>query len=360
MTMHQGYLLIADISGYTAYLTSSELDHAAPILRSLLTSLVEQIDDPLHLWGMEGDAVTAYTTHDQFPDGETFLAICENFYNVFTTRRRNIIANTTCDCRACANVNDLDLKMMAHHGTFEEIEVGPMKGISGGDVVLVHRMAKTDVKEVTGIASYALFSDAATKAMNVDAALVPFSQSFEHFGKVPMQVYDLAKAWESFHSREERHFLSESEGVWTYRRQVPFSQRVTWEALVSPEMKRNWMRMLSVSVDRPEGRIGPGSGYVCVHDEAEFRYWVTDWEPFDYFSTRFSDPMREGVAYPETYELKPTDTGTEIRYTMGPALDADGNRHEESEADAIAFLSEFWPQAFGEMEALIQSGMIKK
>jgi len=42
MTVHNGYLLIADISGYTAFLTSSEQDHANPILKSLLTSLVEQ------------------------------------------------------------------------------------------------------------------------------------------------------------------------------------------------------------------------------------------------------------------------------------------------------------------------------
>ena len=45
MTSHTGYLLIADISGYTAYLTSSEQEHANPILKSLLTTLVEQVID---------------------------------------------------------------------------------------------------------------------------------------------------------------------------------------------------------------------------------------------------------------------------------------------------------------------------
>ena len=45
MTAHTGYLLIADISGYTAYLTSSEQDHANPILQSLLTALVEEVGE---------------------------------------------------------------------------------------------------------------------------------------------------------------------------------------------------------------------------------------------------------------------------------------------------------------------------
>ena len=95
MTTHNGYLLIADISGYTQFLTSSELEHANPILQSLLSAMVEQVGEPLHFWKMEGDAVLAYSTQQGFPTGETFLATCENLYNAFATRRQNIIANTT-------------------------------------------------------------------------------------------------------------------------------------------------------------------------------------------------------------------------------------------------------------------------
>ncbi len=85
MTAHTGYLLIADISGYTQFLTSTEQDHANPILRSLLSSLVEQVGEPLHFWKMDGDAVLAYSTQQEFPSGETFLTICENLYNAFAS-----------------------------------------------------------------------------------------------------------------------------------------------------------------------------------------------------------------------------------------------------------------------------------
>ena len=61
MAGHTGYMLIADISGYTAYLTSTEMDHATPIIASLLEAMVDRLGDPLHLWRMEGDAVLAYT-----------------------------------------------------------------------------------------------------------------------------------------------------------------------------------------------------------------------------------------------------------------------------------------------------------
>jgi uncharacterized protein YndB with AHSA1/START domain len=355
VTVHNGYLLIADISGYTAFLTSSEQDHANPILKSLLTALVEQVGEPLHFWRMDGDAVLAYSTSQDFPSGEVFLTICENIYNAFATRRRDIIANTSCPCRACANVNNLDLKIMAHHGSFEEMTFGPVTDISGSDVILVHRMAKTDVKAVTGIRSYALFSDAAVEAMDVDAALTPFSQTFEHFGEVSMKVYDLGAAWEKFRNEGERFFLEESDGVWSYRRHFDIPIAIVWEALTAPELKQKWMvNMKSVTVDRPEGRLGSGSNYHCAHEAADFFYWVTDWEPFDYFSTRIKDSARDGISLPETYHLMATESGTELRYTIGQAHDADGKRSEVSEEEAVGFLSVFWPACFDEMDAMIK------
>jgi len=355
MTIQTGYLLIADISGYTQFLTSSELDHANPILKSLLSSLFEQVGEPMQFWKMDGDAVLAYSTQQEFPSGETFLTICENLYNAFASCRQNIIANTNCPCQACANVGTLDLKIMAHYGKFDEMQIGSVKDISGADVILVHRMAKSNVSESTGVRSYGLFSDAAVEKMGIEAAMLPFSQPFEHFGEVSMQVYDLAEAWEKFRKSRERHFLEDEDGVWTYRRHLDIPIAVAWEALTAPELKQRWMvDMKSVTVDSPEGRIGTGSDYHCAHEAADFRYWVTDWEPFEYFSTRIGDPARESISMPETYHLIATDSGTELRYTIGQAHDANGNRSEISEQDSVNFLSVFWPACFDAMEELLK------
>ncbi len=103
MSVQTGYLLIAYITGYTGYPTRSELEHANPIIRSLLEAIVIELKDPMKLGGLEGDAVLAYSS-GPFPSGETFLNICESLYRGFAERRRNIVQNTTCPCNACRNV----------------------------------------------------------------------------------------------------------------------------------------------------------------------------------------------------------------------------------------------------------------
>ncbi|WP_171239147.1 DUF2652 domain-containing protein, partial [Ruegeria sp. HKCCA5763] len=94
MSVQTGYLLIADITGYTEYLTRSELEHANPIIRSLLEAIVKELKDPMKLRGLEGDAVLAYSS-GPFPSGETFLNICEGVVTLTSDPPRNADARTS-------------------------------------------------------------------------------------------------------------------------------------------------------------------------------------------------------------------------------------------------------------------------
>jgi len=53
----RGYLVIADITGYTAFLSDSELEHAEDSLKDLLDLLIDQTKPPLVISRLEGDAV---------------------------------------------------------------------------------------------------------------------------------------------------------------------------------------------------------------------------------------------------------------------------------------------------------------
>jgi len=58
--VQRGYLVIADISGYTAFLAGSELTHANEIMGDLTSCVVDNLRAPIHVVKFEGDAVFAY------------------------------------------------------------------------------------------------------------------------------------------------------------------------------------------------------------------------------------------------------------------------------------------------------------
>ena len=61
-TQH-GYLVLADISGYTSYLAGVELTHARDILTELLKLIVEHFKPFLSIVKLEGDAVHRRRAH---------------------------------------------------------------------------------------------------------------------------------------------------------------------------------------------------------------------------------------------------------------------------------------------------------
>ena len=56
----QGYLVLADISGYTAFLTGTEIEHAQGIIQELTTLIRERLTPPMRFVKLEGDAVFCY------------------------------------------------------------------------------------------------------------------------------------------------------------------------------------------------------------------------------------------------------------------------------------------------------------
>jgi hypothetical protein len=51
-----GFLVIADLTGYTAYLSQSEIEHAPAIAGDLLETIVDRLEPPFRLAKFEGDA----------------------------------------------------------------------------------------------------------------------------------------------------------------------------------------------------------------------------------------------------------------------------------------------------------------
>ena len=190
----EGVLVLADISGFTAFVTATELEHGPPIIAELLEEVMRQLSPPLEVQEVEGDAVFALGPDRVLVPPVMLLDVLDNAFTAFRDRQRELQADESCSCKACRNVSSLDLKIVAHHGRFLRQMVGGRGQVAGVDVILAHQLLKNRL--VRGRA-YLLLTDAALRWVGVDpirAGLVAHTERYEHLGDVRCFVRDLDRA----------------------------------------------------------------------------------------------------------------------------------------------------------------------
>ena len=192
-----GYLVLADISGYTSFVAQTEIEHADVALSYLLETIVEQLSGLLTISKLEGDAVFAYVEESKMPEGTSLLEMIDHTYLAFRDRAEGLYDQATCNCRACRAIPTLDLKFMVHHGHFIIQRVAGIRDLLGTDVNLVHRLSKNHVSESTGWRGYALFTHQGLEQMQTDKSpFVQQSESYEHLGDVETYVLDMHVRYE--------------------------------------------------------------------------------------------------------------------------------------------------------------------
>jgi hypothetical protein len=187
-----GYLMLADISGYTSFVAQTEIEHADMALSFLLETIVEQISGLLTICQLEGDAVFAYIEESKLQEAKSLLELIDQTYLAFRDKALALYSQATCPCRACRALPTLDLKFMVHHGEFLIQQVAGASHLLGTDVNLIHRLSKNHVSESTGWKGYALFTDQGLERLQTDkGSFVQQSESYEHLGDIETYVMDM-------------------------------------------------------------------------------------------------------------------------------------------------------------------------
>jgi hypothetical protein len=180
----RGFLVLADITGFTAFVTETELEHGPQIIANLLEVVIERLAPPLEVQEIEGDAVFAFGPDHAIAPAASVLEAADEAFDAFRARRRELAADESCGCRACRSVWRLDLKIVAHHGAFVRQTVGGRRQLAGTDVILVHRLLKNGLARATG---YLLLTEAALDRLGIAptaVGLVAWSERYDHLGEV--------------------------------------------------------------------------------------------------------------------------------------------------------------------------------
>lgn len=100
-----------------------------------------------------------------------------------------------CGCAACSRVNDLDLKFVLHAGPFVIQSIAGSRELVGPEVVMAHRLLKTDAAALVGHRAYALITDAAATQFEIPTdEAIPLVESFAHYPPIRLYLFGLPEA----------------------------------------------------------------------------------------------------------------------------------------------------------------------
>ena len=311
--VHEGYLLLADISGYTAFLTGTELEHAHEIIHELTTLIRERLAPPMRFVKLEGDAVFCYADTETFREGERLVELIEACYFEFSNRLLDMTRATTCRCVACAAIGSLGLKFVLHYGSYVVERDDRREDLAGPDVILAHRLLKNTISNNDGPRAYSFFTQACQQRLPPSFELPSHIEMYESFGETKGGVHDLDPVLSRMRD-ERRLYLSASDADFEIPIEVPVPPAVAWQYAVDPIERQRWAcRRYNEDPDHdernPDGRLGPGATSHCSHGPGHlmaFREFI-DWRPFAYFTSRMTTTMAGGLprSLIETVEFVP-------------------------------------------------------
>jgi hypothetical protein len=332
----KGYFIITDISGYTEYLTKSELEHAHATLQSLFDAQLAHIKYPLHISGFRGDAIFMYVPETEFINPQSLVEVLENQYIIFSETLQQMVLNTTCLCNACKNIKFLDLKAAVHYGEYLIQKLGDKEELLGADVIVPHRMLKNNVIEKTGVKAYAIFSEAAANKLDLKKLcdpLIPHLETYEHLGEVRIHVHNLRTAWENY-LEEMQHIVNPDKAWIKIELEIPFPPSLIWDYITTPAYEAPILGLEYVRrEDDLGGRTQPGTNFHCAHSSGDFFNRVVDWKPFRYYTTQQN--VAGGIEYYRTIRLDPNRQGTRFgMYVSKPEQETPPGFREFLEAAA--------------------------
>lgn len=275
-------LLLADLSGYTAYMVGAEPDHAPAMAGDLVETVVRQLRPTFALNRVEGDAAFMVAPLERL-DGAMLLDAVEAADDAFARRLQGLADSTTCNCESCRRVPQLDLKFVAHTGSVIRHRVAGREELGGTDAIVVHRLAKAAAPSAAGLVRYLLLTDVCARDLGLDTRALgatPAVERFDHIGEVPVHLLDLARRGR------------EAAPPWTPPRNPPLVRAevevaappmTVWEELTSPHRRQAWEGLSNIAEESPGGRRGVGTLTSCAAEKLASIEEILEWRPFETF-----------------------------------------------------------------------------
>jgi hypothetical protein len=264
-------ILIPDISGYTEFLTKTELVHSSHIINELLEAILAANSGEFVLSEVEGDALLLYRKGKPV-EADALVRQCVGMFESFHKQLKIIERDSVCQCGACQTASNLTLKFVAHHGTVQEIKVLQFTKCSGLDMVIAHRLMKNRVPSDEYIlATSSCFDFPSLKQPPGALAWQRSSDEYPAIGNVEYQYAPLdgvKKAIPDLPRRISPVIELGEDGVAV---EIDAPMLEVYQLVIDLEQRTRWMSG-EERVDRPAITERIGMRHVCI-----FRGLAVEW-----------------------------------------------------------------------------------
>jgi uncharacterized protein YndB with AHSA1/START domain/class 3 adenylate cyclase len=269
MPTQSGHLVLADISGYTAFVADTELEHSREILSELLETIVRCMSEHLTIGQIEGDAIFALGARLP-PDPAAWLEDCFFRFHRHLNRIKEV---TTCPCKACANVGILTLKFVCHYGEYLPQEFMKKVTYVGNAVNAVHRLLKNKVPS----REYVLVTESALERFpaGMRERMTPHREEYD-LGGIDCRWLDLSPLRGDARARDEVKVIDDAHAELRYENVASAPKDVVWSVLTDPELRRAWMKVRRIDYKPGARNSMLGGEYHCIHDSGESVFRVAE------------------------------------------------------------------------------------
>ncbi|HEX5170588.1 MAG TPA: DUF2652 domain-containing protein [Cyclobacteriaceae bacterium] len=304
--MTKGFLVLADITGFTPFVATTELEHSQEILQEMLKGIISFLTPTFRLAEVEGDAVFVYT--DKLPRHDMILEIIESVYFNFRDKKASYYRIRTCHCKACEMASTLDLKFIVHYGDYVMNDAGGKKKPLGSSVNIAHRLLKNHVMDATGWTAYALFTkDCLDAIQTYPDNLHDQVEEYEHIGKVQTFSVNLDKQYQNYLSERRVYLRAEDADLVVYK-DFPVPAPILWEWSNDPKKRTRWAVGSDWRVrSRPNRNTRRGGTNHCVNSKVIER--ILDYRPFQYYTSSMG---RGPLNFTLTVRFEEIDSGTRL------------------------------------------------
>ncbi len=274
MDVKKSLLFIPDISGFTHFVQTTEVEHSEHVIAELLEVLISANTQSLKLAEVEGDALFFYK-EGQVPSQEKLLAQIETMYTAFYSHLKLMETNRICPCRACASAPDLELKIVMHSGELQFITVQDNRKPFGETVIQAHRLLKNTIESD----NYVLVSKSLAKEIGLsptyESKLFRFRESVEIYdGKeVPFLYAEMdVKKLKLFRFEPPEIVITDRPPNFVMERKMNIGGYKLFEMITNYRYRHTWVEGVEEFQFNEHEVTRTGTEHVCVINGKHFNF----------------------------------------------------------------------------------------